>query len=181
MQSLIERLKRSVCGWRVAFLVGGLLLALGLLAAGCGGGSATTTTAGGVTTTKPAKTTTTGASGQSPLIGVKIESTDQTPPDFAEALKQQKPLAVLFFTPGSVDDDKVRKSFDTLSGTTKDVTFFAYDYRTPSLYGDLATLLQIGYTPYGVYIDGANVVRNISTGYIDEGTLKQYLANIGQP
>jgi hypothetical protein len=179
LRDSIERLKRLVQGRRAAFLVGSLLLLLGLLAAGCGG--ATTTTAGGVTTTKPAKTTTTGAGGQSALIGVKIEATDLTPPDFTEALKQQKPLAVLFFTPGSVDDDKVRKSLDTVSPTTPDVTFFYYDYRTPSLYGDLASQLQIGYTPYAVFIDGANTVRNVSSGYIDEGTLKQFLANISQP
>ena len=172
MRDSIERLKRSVRGWRAALLVGGLLLVLGLLAAGCGGGGATTT-AGGVTTTKRPNTTTN--------TTTKVEATDQTPPDFAEALRQKKPLAVLFFTPGGVDDENVRKSFDTLSRTTKNVTFFVYDYRTPSLYGDLAAMLHVGYTPYGVYIDGASVVRNVSSGYVDDGTLKQYLANISQP
>ena len=47
--------------------------------------------------------------------------------------------------------------------------------------GTWRTLLQVGYTPYGVYIDGANVVRNVSSGFVDEGTLKQFLANISQP
>jgi hypothetical protein len=155
-------------------------MALVLSAWACGN-SATTTTVSSPPTTGGSTTTSTVAGDPQALVGVKIEATQQTPPDFAEALREQKPIAVLFYTPGSVDDDKVRKSLETLSRTNKDIAFFAYDYRTPSLYGDLGALLMIGYTPHGVFIDTSNTVRNVSSGYVDDGTLKQYLANIRQP
>jgi hypothetical protein len=165
-------------------VVCGVVLAVGLLIAGCGGGGTTTTTSGAVTpSTRPVSTTSSGAGGSTAaaLVGTKIPVSPQSPPDFQEALREGKPIAVLFYTPGGVDDDSVRTSFDALSNTNSNVTFFSYDYRNPSLYGNLGVLLNVGYTPQGIFINGSNVVKNVSSGYVDESVLQQYLANIVQP
>ena len=61
-----------------------------------------------------------------------------------------------------------------------DYTFLTYDYKNPSAYGDLSMLLQVNYPPEIVLIDRAGTVRNIWNGYVDEGTLKQCLINLGQ-
>lgn len=180
MHHSVERFMRSHRGRSAPLAACGLVLVVMLAASACGSATTTTaTTASGVTTTRTTAAPT--AADPSALVGTKIEATSETPPDFAEALRQQKPIAVLFYTPSGVDDEKVRKSLETLAKTTKGVTFFSYDYRTPSLYGDLSSLLKVGYTPQGVFIDATGVVKNVSSGYLDEGTLKQYLANIRQP
>jgi hypothetical protein len=162
-----------------------MVLAVGLLILGCGSSSTTTTTTSGAVTpsTGPVSTTAPGSGGSAAagLVGTTIPVSTGSPPDFQEALRQGKPIAVLFYTPGGVDDDSVRTSFDALSNTNSNVTFFSYDYRNPSLYGNLGVLLNVGYTPQGIFINGSNVVKNVSSGYVDESVLQQYLANIVQP
>ena len=75
-----------------------LLLVFGVLAAGCGGGADTTTTAGGGHDHHTCQDHHHWCGADNPpSSAIKIEATEQTPPDFAEALKQQKPLAVLFY------------------------------------------------------------------------------------
>ncbi len=41
-------------------------------------------------------------------------------------------------------------------------------------------LLEVGYPPELVLVDGLGIPREIWNGYVDEGTLNQSLVNLGQ-
>jgi hypothetical protein len=58
--------------------------------------------------------------------------------------------------------------------------FLVYDYKLPNDYGDLSTLLGVGYPPELILVDKTGVVQKVYNGYIDEGTLNQGLVNLGR-
>jgi hypothetical protein len=160
-----------------------LLLAIGvsILLAGCGGSSDGDST----TSSSVAKTTRTTApqsigSAVADLLMTKLATTQDTPEAYVAAVGEAKPIAILFYVPGSVDDGKVLDVFKNVQADFPEYTFLVYDYKNPVAYGDLSLLLQVNYPPEIVLIDRAGAVRNIWNGYVDEGTLKQCLINIGQ-
>jgi hypothetical protein len=146
--------------------------------AGCGGGEETTTT------TKNAVATTVGSSGSTDskddLLGKPLATTDSTPAEYTEAIEQGRPVVLLFYVPGSVDDVQVLDSLTALQEDFDDYVFLLYDYSVPSSYGDLSTLLEVNYPPELVLVDGLGIPREIWNGYVDEGTLNQGLVNLGQ-
>jgi hypothetical protein len=159
-----------------------LLLAIGLavLLGACGGSSDDSTT--DTTTAKTTRTTVAQSPGSAvqDLLLTKLATTQDTPEAYVAAVGQAKPIAILFYVPGGIDDAKVLDVFKVVQADFPDYTFLEYDYRNPLAYGDLSLLLQVNYPPEIVLIDKAGAVQNIWNGYVDEGSLRQCLINIGQ-
>ena len=162
--------------------VGGILLIAafaGALSWGCGGGQTTTTaTAGLVPTTVPFVAGS--ESVADALLLTKLKTTVDTPTEYVDAVDQGHPVVLLFYVTGSVDDAKVLDTVTRLQPAFQDYVFLLYDYKTPSAYGDLSTLLKIRYPPELVLVDGTGTIRAIWNGYVDEGSLNQGLVTIGQ-
>jgi len=156
-----------------------LVLFVALLACGCGGGGGddeTTTSRAGATTTAPAGSG--GAPGQE-LVGTTVDTTRDTPAEFTDVYGQA-PIVLLFYVPGNADDRSVLESLNRLKSSFGGYTFLVYDYKLPEAYGDLSTLLEIGYPPELVLIDKAGVIRRVWNGYVDEGSLNQGLVDLGR-
>jgi hypothetical protein len=160
----------------VAVLI--VLLSAAALSWGCGGGTATTTSSSIVVTpTVPSD----GSAGKAnDLVGTQLETTEDTPSEYVEAVKQGRPVVVLFYVTGSVDDAKVLENVTQLQQAFSDYVFLLYDYKTASAYGNLSTLLKVNYPPELILVDGTGTVQEIWNGYIDEGTLNQSLVNLGK-
>ncbi len=162
--------------WAVLLLVA---IGLGVFLVGCGGGGDTTTPSSVLETTRTTAARSVGSVIEDLLL-TKIAVTEETPEEYVAAIGQARPVVLFFYVPGNVDDQKVKEAFDAVQPDFPEYTFLRYDYKTPSAYGDLSTLLKVNYPPEIVLVDRGGAVRNIWNGYIDEGTLKQYLINLGQ-
>jgi hypothetical protein len=166
-----------------------LLVVIGLTTFlwGCGGGgsgagsiddgSATGKIATNTTRTTAAQTV---GSAVENLLLTKLATTEDTPEEYVAAIGQARPVAILFYVPGGVDDTKVLEAFNAVQADFPDITFLSYDYKSPQSYGDLSMLLQVNYPPELVLVDRGGTVRNIWNGYVDDGSLKQCLINLGQ-
>jgi hypothetical protein len=165
-------------------LVVSVAIGLAVFLTGClGGGGSTSTTSTSVSGTTQVSTVAAGSSvgnAVEALLETKLATTQDTPEAYVAAVGQARPVAMLFYVPGSVDDSKVLETFKTVQADFPDFTFLTYDYKNPESYGDLSLLLQVNYPPEIVLIDKAGTIRQIWNGYVDEGTLKQCLINVGQ-
>jgi hypothetical protein len=160
-----------------------VLLALGLLAASlaCGGGnSETTSTTRKAATTSRTTAATVAISAAERLVGTTVRPTEDTPADYATALGEGRPVVVVFYVPGNADDSKVLEALENLRAEFDDYAFLIYDWKKPDSYGDLPTLLQVDYPPEIILVDRQGVIQRVWNGYVDEGTLRQCLMNIGQ-
>jgi hypothetical protein len=165
---------------RGTYLIAVLLLvaSAAILLAGCAGEDETTTTTVRVVPT----TVQSGASTSSAedVLGKPIPISESTPDEYRQAVEQGKPVVMLFYVPGSVDDVEVLDSVTALQPDFDEYVFLLYDYSMPDEYGDLSTLLQVNYPPELVLVDALGIPREIWNGYVDEGTLNQSLVNLGQ-
>jgi hypothetical protein len=167
--------------------LGAFALVLGLLgsviAAGCGGGDDTPTTVATVSTTPVTAVTTTAEPATTTSVSTGVsqstELDDGMPTKYVESFGQ-RPIVVLFYVPGGVEDEKVLKVVNELSVTFREYTFLTYDYRVPAAYGDLAQALEITYQPQLVLIDRHANKYKVWSGYVDKGTLNQSLVNLGR-
>jgi len=151
----------------------------GALSWGCGGGQADTTSSSVVvTSTLPPAGGSTGNAND--LVDTQLKPTLDSPSEYRDAFDQGRPVVILFYVTGNADDASVLESVTQLQPAFKDYVFLLYDYKTPSVYGDLSTLLNVSYPPELVLVDGTGTIKEIWNGYIDEGTLNQGLVNIGQ-
>jgi hypothetical protein len=164
---------RRTCGLSAAVLLMGLVA---YILAGCFGGGkepvATTsqvTVPSSGTTISTVQVTTTEAS---TLI-------DGLPREYAESIGK-RPIVVLFYVPGGVDDEKVLSVVRGLRGSFSSYTFLMYDYRVPAAYGDLSQKLEVDYPPETVLIDRGGNTRDVWSGYVDNGTLNQSLITLGR-
>jgi len=159
-----------------------LLLAVGLAVFlwGCGGGDDGATTPSTLVNTPRATAPQSVGSAVEDLLLTKLAVTEDTPEEYVAAMGQARPVAILFYVPGNVDDAKVLEAFKAVAPEFPEYTFLAYDFKTPSAYGNLSMLLQVNYPPEIVLVDRGGTVRDIWNGYVDEGTLKQSLINLGQ-
>jgi hypothetical protein len=147
--------------------------------AGCAGGSTATTTLptdGGLATTT---SETPAASATTSSTLATSELVDGVPAEYVEAFGQ-RPIVILFYVPGGVTDEKVLKVVNELSVTFREYTFLTYDYRAPTVYGDLAQALKITNQPQLVLIDRHANRYKVWSGYVDKGTLYQSLVNLGR-
>ena len=159
-----------------------LLLAVGLAVFlwGCGGGDGGATTPSTLVNTPRATAPQSVGSAVEDLLLTKLAVTEDTPEEYVAAMGQARPVAILFYVPGNVDDAKVLEAFKAVAPEFPEYTFLAYDFKTPSAYGNLSMLLQVNYPPEIVLVDQGGTVRDIWNGYVDEGTLNQCLINLGQ-
>ena len=149
---------------------------LAALAAGCFGAGGQTSGSTSYTSVPSSGTTAT---------SVQASTTDTAqlvnglPAAYADALGK-RPIVVLFYVPGGVDDEQVLSTVRGLQSTYSAYTFLLYDYRIPSAYGDLSEKLAIDYQPEIVLIDRHGEKQNVWSGYVDKGTLNQTLLNLGR-
>lgn len=163
-------------------LVGIIVIALAFAAFAWGCGSSdnssdTTTTSGSSTpdvTTAHRSTKTTDS-----LIDAKIATTSDTPKDYKDAVEQKRPIVMLFYVPGQADDSKVLASLQALAPSFANYTFLLYNYKNPTSYGNLSTLLGITYPPEIVLVRADGTVKKVLNGYQDQGSLNQQLVNLG--
>jgi hypothetical protein len=155
-----------------------VLLCIGLVACvlvGCfGGGQEPVDTASAVTVPSSATTAST------LYVTTTQPSTlvDGLPSEYVASLGK-KPILVLFYVPGQVDDEKVLSAVRALRSSFGSYTFLTYDYRFPAAYGDLSQKLKIDYPPHIVLIDRTGVPSSVWSGYVDKDTLNQSLINLG--
>lgn len=166
--------------WRRSVLV---LLVFGLvaMAAACGGDEDTTTS----TTRKASGSTRTTAGvnaelASQKLVGTTVPVTEETPAEYVEAVGQGRPVVLVFYVPGNADDAKVLEALDNLRAEFADYAFLTYDWKKPDVYGDLSTLLRVDYPPETILVDRRGVIQRVWNGYVDEGTLRQCLTNLGK-
>ena len=162
-----------------------LLISVTLLAVGCGlggGGSSATTALTIPSGATPSVTTSGTVTPQMQLVRdqKKLVATKFTPTDVSDALKAGRPVVLLFYVAGSSDDAQVLASLQKLQPEFSSYTFGIYDYKTPSAYGDLSTMLQVNYPPELILIDGKGTIKEIWNGFVDEGTMNQSLVNLGK-
>jgi hypothetical protein len=158
-----------------------IVIGLAVLLWGCGGGGQPTTTS--VSTSLGSTPKTAGPSLQSEVDSIlysELAVTQDTPQEYVDAVGQARPVVILFYVPGNVDDVKVLDSLNILKPEFPDYTFLVYDFKDPSSYGDLSMLLKVNYPPETVLIDRNGTVRDVWNGYVDEGSLRQCLVNLGQ-
>jgi hypothetical protein len=143
----------------------------------CGGGGGETTSTSGavVVTTLPSG----GAGGENPLIGTAIAPTVDTPSAFVDVYQTQ-PVVVLFYVSGGADDVRVLENLQQLQPSFGAYTFFSYEYSDSEKYGDLSTLLAVDYPPMMFLFDRTGIIRQVWSGYVDQGSLNQSLVNLGR-
>ena len=174
------RMMRRVYGFMAAAMCFGLV---SCMLVGCFWGedepaSATTDTAAASSTTATSETDGT-TSSEMTTTTVGPELIDGLPRDYVESLGE-RPIVVLFYVRGGVDDEEVLTSVEESEEIYSNYTFLAFDYRLPDKYGDLAQELAVDYPPHTVLIDRHGAIRTVWSGYVDKGTLNQTLLNLGR-
>jgi hypothetical protein len=176
--------RKWIPGGLAAFLV--LSLAGALIGCGGGGGSTTPTTVAGAAPAAPAAAVSAAAATAAAaeptvgLVGTKVTPTPLTPKEVRTALKEHRPMVVLFYVKTSVDDDTVKSSLERLKPRYPDALFLLYDYSNAKVYGDMAQQLKVNYPPQTMFIDAQGVVGSFTSGYADYGTLQQKVVNVTQ-
>ena len=156
-----------------------LAVLAGFVLSGCGGGGTTTTVSvPPVTQAPPVAGDATANTATSGIVGYTLQVTPNTPADVKSALEQNQPVVLLFYAPGGSDDTKVLQSLTKLTPQFPIAFIAQYDYRAPDTYGDLGSVLQVGYLPTTVLIDASATVTQVFSGFVDEGTLNQSLVNL---
>ncbi len=155
------------------------LLCIGLLTlplAGCfgGGGEPSDTTSD---INAPTSSTT--------GVSIPVSTTEASslieglPRAFVESLGT-RPIVVLFYAPGGVEDEKVLTAVRELQSAYSSYTFLSFDYRVPAAYGDLSKELAIHSLPQLVLLDRHGVTQTIWSGYVDKVTFAQTLVTLGR-
>ncbi|GAB4243879.1 MAG: hypothetical protein Kow00122_00010 [Thermoleophilia bacterium] len=153
---------------------------LAVAAAGCGGGGEPTSTVSTAPAVAPPSSEQGPADPFAAAIDTPLRPTEETPAEVKEAIEQHRALVVAFYVTGGTDDGQVLDALKSLRTKYPDVTFALYDYKAPSTYGDLSRLLPVDYPPEVIFIDTSGVIRKVTSGYVDEGTLNQLVVNIRQ-
>ncbi|MGI5939575.1 MAG: hypothetical protein ACOX8V_02630 [Thermoleophilia bacterium] len=118
--------------------------------------------------------------GPATLVGTRLPVTQETPAAYVYAVEQARPIVLLFYLPGGVDDQKVLTGVSSLQAQFPGYVFLLFDSTNPDAYGDLSTLLKIDYSPALILIDSTGTINTVWSGYVDEGTIKQCLVNLGE-
>ncbi len=170
---------------RRMFRSSAVLLCIGLatcILTGCfGGGDEPVNTTATVPVTSPGVTETT-----VPVPTTEASTlVDGLPRQYADAITL-RPIVLVFYAPGGVDDEKVLSAVRELQTTFSSYTFLMYDYRMPAAYGDLTKEIKTNYNLDVGYLPATFLIRRDGTaatkwsGYVDKGTLNQALINLGR-
>jgi hypothetical protein len=155
-----------------------VLLCIGLLTCtmtGCFGSTDEATNTTSSTAVSSSDTTASTLTASTAEVSTLI---DGKPSEYVNSLGN-RPIVVLFYAPGGVDDEKVLSALRDLRANFSAYTVLMYDYRLPSAYGDLSQELQIDYMPQIVLIDHHGEKRTVWNGYVDKATLNQSLITLG--
>jgi len=169
---------------RRIFRLSAVLLCIGLatfILAGCFGASDDSTDTSTTPATAPSlgATVSTIAVATTAVSGLVDKDGRSLPSLFVNALGQ-RPILVLFYVPGQVDDEKVLSAARDLQSSFGGYTFLMYDYRVPSAYGDLSNYLSVNYPPEIHLIDRHGNEQWSWSGYVDKASLNQSLVNLGR-
>lgn len=174
---------RRVYGLSAAVLC---IVLASVMFAGCFGSGDEPSTVSSETTVSTASDTTSETSSESTTTSVEQTTTTETfdlvdglPRAYVESYRQ-RPIVVLFYVPGGVEDEKVLQAIKESQAAYGSYTFLIFDYRVPAAYGDLSKSLSVGYPPYTVLFDRHGEVRTVWEGFVDKGTLNQTLINLGK-
>jgi len=177
---------RRIYGFLAAALCFGLV---SCILVGCFGGEDEPTTATTQATVAPETTTseatdTTGLDTDTTVPGMTTttempELVNGLPAPYVDS-RGNRPIVVLFYVSGGVDDEKVLASLQDLMPVYSNYTFLMYEYRLPDAYGDLAEELDVDYPPHMVLLDRNGVIRTVWSGFVDKGTLNQTLLTLGR-
>jgi hypothetical protein len=156
-----------------------IVVLAGLGLSGCGGGGDTATTVAPPVTAAPGGAVAVPAApGGAAAAPVTLKATENTPADVKSALEQNKPLVLMFYSPGGSDDTKVLQSLTKLTPRFPTAFISQYDYKAPDTYGDLGQVLGVGNLPSVILVDASANVTQVFTGFVDEGTLNQSMVNL---
>ena len=155
------------------------LLTGAVAASGCGGGAeaqetTTTTLAAAAAPGEPAAE----VIPHEELAGSYLELNEETPLEVQEAVEQGQPMVILFYVNGGEDDMRVRESVDAVAGDYPEIRFLSYDFKDPESYGNLGRKLRVDYPPQLMFINEDGLINKVISGYVDQGTLFQSVANI---
>jgi thioredoxin-like negative regulator of GroEL len=129
-------------------------------------------------TTRTTKTTA-ATGGGTGTTAAPLGTADDLPDAWTKAF-QTRPIVVFFYVPGSADDASVLDALNRLRTSFDRYEFLIYDYKDPEAYGGLVQLLGVKSVPCLKLVDGAGILRQTFSGYVDEGTLNQALVNLGR-
>jgi len=130
----------------------------------------------GATNRKPAGTgRKPGASRRPAETGAPLES--GVPAGVARALSQRKVIALLFTLEGAADDSATRSALRSLkTGSKSKVAVFTDSIANVGRYSRLVGSLGISQVPSVVIVDTQREAQLLE-GYVDSGTLRQYVAD----
>ncbi len=177
-----EHVMRRVYGMSLAALCIVLVSGLGV---GCFWSSDEPTTVASETTvisSESSSTTEAGTTATSAAVTTTVPSNlvDGLPREYVESLGE-RPMVILFYVPGGVDDERVLTSVRELQSTYSNYTFLIYQYDLPAQYGVLPTELGgVQYPPQVILVDRQGAIQRVWTGYVDKATLNQTLQDLGR-
>ena len=119
-----------------------------------------------------------GSYGITGMPQLKITPTADTPSFIADPLKEQRGVVLLIYCRGAVADMQMVTFFDRVrSEYAARSSFFSFEARDVGALGDVLAQLHAYNPPMLAVIDGKGEVRSLYTGWIDERTLEQRVAD----
>jgi hypothetical protein len=109
---------------------------------------------------------------------LKLEPTANTPKFISNPLKEKRGVILLVYVKGAADDEEMLSSFNAVkSEYASQGAFFDFEARDVSELGDVLDQLQISQPPALAVVSGSGAVYQAYTGWIDQKTMEQVVAN----
>jgi hypothetical protein len=119
-----------------------------------------------------------GSYGITGMPQLKITPTADTPSFIADPLKERRGIVLLVYCRGAVADRQMVTFFNQVKAEyAGESSFFAFAARDVNALGDVLAQLHAYNPPMLAVIDGQGRVRSLYTGWIDEKTLEQRVAD----
>jgi hypothetical protein len=109
---------------------------------------------------------------------MKVVPGPNTPQYVSDPLKDKRGVVLLVYVKGASDDEAMLANFEKLKAKYEaQGSFFSYEAADVSKTGDLLAQLKVSQPPVLAVISGDGSVYQEYTGWIDEQTMSQVLAN----
>ena len=109
---------------------------------------------------------------------LQLKPTAETPKFIAEPLKEKRGVILLVYVKGATDDEEMLSSFNNVkSQYASQAAFFDFEARDVSELGDVMVQLMLDQPPALAVISGDGNVYQAYTGWIDQKTMEQVVAN----
>lgn len=140
------------------------------------------TTPSTTTTTKMANYNVSGSFGITGLPVLTVKATESTPSFISDAFNQGKGVILLAYVQGAADDDAMVASFEAIKAKYQnDSSFFSFEARDASQFGDVLNQLRVNAPPIFAVIRADGSVYQLYTGWIDRMTMEQVVSNSVSP